>query len=143
MLTIEQAREYLTSVGVNLPEWLLLALLEQVNSVAACLEANGATPGQITLALCYLLGMIGLVQGDRYVTSQRAPSGAAQSFKFQSLGDAGAACTPCCGRLINGAAAMHWCHQTRITKRLQQAGSILGVANEQYCALELQIHRHG
>ena len=87
MLTIEQAREYLTSVGVNLPEWLLLALLEQVNSVAACLEANGATPGQITLALCYLLGMIGLVQGDRYVTNQRAPSGAAQSFKFQSLGD--------------------------------------------------------
>lgn len=87
MLTLEQAQEYLQSVGVNLPDWLLLALLEQVNSVAACLAANGATPGQVTLALSYLLGLIALAQGDRYVTSQRAPSGAAQSFKFQSVGD--------------------------------------------------------
>ena len=86
MLTVEQANAYLQTVGVNLPEWLLLALLEQVNSIEACLLANGATPGQVTLALTYLLGLIGLAQGDRYVSSQRAPSGAAQSFRFQTVG---------------------------------------------------------
>lgn len=87
MLTAEQAKQYLDSVGVALPDYLLLALLEQVNSVAECLVANGATPGQVTLVLSYLLGLMGLAQGDRYVTSQRAPSGAARSFKFQSVGD--------------------------------------------------------
>lgn len=87
MLTPEQAKQYLDSVGVILPDFLLLALVEQVNSVAECLAENGATPGQITLALSYLLGLMGLAQGDRYVTSQRAPSGAARSFKFQSVGD--------------------------------------------------------
>jgi len=87
MLTLEQAKQYLASVGVNLPDYLLLALLEQVNSVGECLTANGATPGQVTLVLSYLLGLMGLAQGDRYVSSQRAPSGAAQSFRFQSVGD--------------------------------------------------------
>lgn len=87
MLTLEQAKQYLASVGVNLPDYLLLALLEQVNSVGECLIANGATPGQVTLVLSYLLGLMGLAQGDRYVSSQRAPSGAAQSFRFQSVGD--------------------------------------------------------
>lgn len=87
MLTFEQAKEYLDSVGVDLPEFLLLALVEQVNTVSECLEENGATDAQILLVQLCLLGLMGLAQGDRYVTSQRAPSGAAQSFKFQSVGD--------------------------------------------------------
>ena len=87
MLTLEQARDYLNSVGVTLPDFILLALVEQVNSIADCLAANGAKPGQVTLALGYLLGLMGLAQGDRYVSSQRAPSGAAQSFRYQSIGD--------------------------------------------------------
>ena len=87
MLTLEQARDYLNSVGVTLPDFILLALVEQVNSIADCLTANGAKPGQVTLALGYLLGLMGLAQGDRYVSSQRAPSGAAQSFRYQSIGD--------------------------------------------------------
>lgn len=87
MLTVEQAKQYLASVGVVLPDFLLEALVEQVNTVEACLVEHGATPSQITLVLLYLIGLMGVAQGDRYVTSQRAPNGAARSFKFQSVGD--------------------------------------------------------
>lgn len=87
MLTLEQALEYLESIGVSLPEWLAEALLAQVNTAAECLAANDVPFAQQTLILSYLLGLLALAQGDRYVTSQRAPSGAARSFKFLSMSE--------------------------------------------------------
>lgn len=87
MITNEQAGEYLASVGVNLPDWLLSALVDQVNSIEACLVGAGYPPGVILLIQSYLLGLMGLSQGDRYISSQTAPSGASQSFRFQSVGD--------------------------------------------------------
>lgn len=86
-LTNEQATEYLKSVGVTLPGWLLAALLAQMADIQECLDANGVNVGTQTLIYTYLLGLIGLAQGDRYVSSQSAPSGASQSYRFMSLGD--------------------------------------------------------
>ena len=87
MITVAQASEYLTSVGVDLPDFLLAALVEQVNTVEPCLVGAGHSPGVILLIQSYLLGLIGLSQGDRYVSSQTALSGASQSFRFQSVAD--------------------------------------------------------
>ncbi len=86
MITVDQATEYLASVGVNLPSFLLSALVDQANTINDCLNEH-YTPGVALLIQCYLLGLMGLSQGDKYVSSQTASSGASQSFRYQSFAD--------------------------------------------------------
>ena len=86
MITTEQAKEYLASVGITLPDFILDALVEQANSIQACLDVN-YTPATALLIQMYLLGLMGLGQGDRYISSQSAPSGASRSFRYQSFAD--------------------------------------------------------
>lgn len=86
MITTEQAREYLDTVGVAMPDFILAALVEQANTISDCLNEH-YTPAVALLIQSYLLGLMALGQGDRYVSSQSAPSGASQSFRFQSFAD--------------------------------------------------------
>ena len=86
MITTEQAKEYLDTVGINLPDFLLAALVEQANSINDCLSAN-YTPAVALLIQCYLLGLMALGQGDRYISSQTAPSGASRSFRYMNFAD--------------------------------------------------------
>lgn len=86
MITTAQAKEYLESVGITLPDFILAALVEQANSIEECLNAN-YSPATALLIQMYLLGMMGLGQGDRYISSQSAPSGASRSFRYQSFAD--------------------------------------------------------
>ncbi|EOC0578853.1 hypothetical protein CBR20_20060 [Cronobacter sakazakii] len=86
MITTAQAKEYLSSVGITLPDFILDALIEQVNSIQECLDAH-YQPATALLIQMYLLGLMGLGQGDRYISSQTAPSGASRSFRYQSFGD--------------------------------------------------------
>lgn len=85
-ITPEQALEYLDSVGVTLPEFMLQALMEQIDQVNSCLTNAGYSESSITLMKLYALGLFGLTQGDRYVSSQSAPSGASQSFRYVPIG---------------------------------------------------------
>lgn len=84
MLTEEQAKQYLATVGITVPDFMLAALLEEVNSVQECLDAN-YTPAKALLIQTYLLGLLALAQGDKYISSQTAPSGASRSFRYQSF----------------------------------------------------------
>lgn len=86
MITTAQAKEYLESVGITLPDFILAALVEQANSIEECLNAN-YSPATALLIQMYLLGLMGLGQGDRYISSQSAPSGASRSFRYQSFAD--------------------------------------------------------
>lgn len=86
MITKEQATQYLATVGVTLPEFLLDALLLQINSINECLEEHYSAPVAL-LIQSYLLGLLGLAQGDKYISSQSAPNGASRSFRYMSLGD--------------------------------------------------------
>lgn len=86
MITTEQAKEYLASVGITLPDFILQALVDQVNSIQECLDAN-YPPSTALLIQCYLLGLMALAQGDKYISSQSAPSGASRSFRYQSFSD--------------------------------------------------------
>lgn len=85
-ITTDQAKEYLASVGVSLPDFIVAALVDQANSINACLDEHYTT-GVALLIQLYLLGLMGLSQGDRYVSSQTAPAGASQSFRYQSFAD--------------------------------------------------------
>lgn len=86
MLTADQAKEYLATVGISLPSFVLDALVEQANSIQECLDAN-YTPATALLIQLYLIGLMGLGQGDKYISSQTAPSGASRSFRYQSFSD--------------------------------------------------------
>ena len=86
MVTQEQAKEYLVSQGITLPDFIIAALVEQANSIQECLDAN-YTPATALLIQMYLLGLMGLGQGDKYIISQSAPSGASRSFRYGSFAD--------------------------------------------------------
>lgn len=86
MITTAQAKEYLESVGIELPDFILQALVDQANSIQECLDAH-YPPSTALLIQCYLLGLMGLAQGDKYISSQSAPSGASRSFRYQSFSD--------------------------------------------------------
>ena len=86
MVTTDQAKEYLEGQGITLPDFVVAALVEQANSIQDCLDAN-YTPATALLIQLYLLGLMGLGQGDRYLSSQTSPSGASQSFRYRDFAD--------------------------------------------------------
>ena len=51
MITTEQAKEYLDSIGIKLPDFILAALVEQVNSIQECLDAH-YSPATALLIQC-------------------------------------------------------------------------------------------
>jgi len=86
MVTQEQAKEYLVSQGITLPDFILTALVEQAISIQECLDANYPAATALLIQM-YLLGLMGLGQGDKYISSQSAPSGASRSFRYGSFAD--------------------------------------------------------
>lgn len=81
MVTTEQARGYLDSQGIELPDIILDLMVEQANSVNECLDANYPA-STATLIQLYLIGLLGLTQANKYVSSQTGPNGASQSFRY-------------------------------------------------------------
>lgn len=86
MITTVQAKEYLESVGITLPDFILQALLEQAGSIQECLDAH-YPPATALLIQSYLLGLMALGQGDKYISSQTGPNGASLSFRYLSFAD--------------------------------------------------------
>ncbi|WP_215268823.1 hypothetical protein [Escherichia coli] len=81
MVTTEQARDYLDSQGIELPDIILDLMVEQANSVNECLDANYPS-STATLIQLYLIGLLGLTQANKYVSSQTGPNGASQSYRY-------------------------------------------------------------
>ncbi|WP_029589781.1 hypothetical protein [Franconibacter helveticus] len=86
MVTLEQAKEYLTGQGITIPDFVLQALVDQANSIQDCLDAHYSASTALLIQV-YLLALMGLGQGDKYISSQTAPNGASRSFRFQSFSD--------------------------------------------------------
>jgi hypothetical protein len=73
MVTLEQAKEYLESQGITIPDFVLQALVDQANSIQECLDAHYPTSTALLIQL-YLLALMGLGQGDKYISSQTGPT---------------------------------------------------------------------
>ena len=86
MVTLEQAQQYLTGQGITLPDFVLAALIDQVNGIEECLSEHYPASTALLIQL-YLLALMGIGQGDKYLSSQTAPNGAARSFRYQSFSD--------------------------------------------------------
>lgn len=127
MITTEQAKEYLESVGITLPDFILQAIVEQANSIQECLDAH-YPPATALLIQSYLLGLMALGQGDRYISSQTAPNGASRSFRYQSFADRWKGHCHCCVALTNSGVPMDSSLQTRPIQRLLVSGLVKVVA---------------
>lgn len=86
-LTLAQAKEYLASLGITLPDFVVQILVDQANGIDACLVGAGYPASTALLIKLYLMALLSIAQGDKYVSSQTAPSGASQSFRYQALAD--------------------------------------------------------
>lgn len=87
MITLEQAQEFLQSVGITAPDFIVQLWVDRVNTIQECLDEH-YDPATALLIQLYLIQLMGVVSnGGRYVTSQTAPSGASQSYKYGALID--------------------------------------------------------
>lgn len=86
-LTLEAAKEWLASLGLSIPDMVLQLLVDQINSADECLNANNVPSGTAMLMKFYLLALFGVAQGNKYVTAERAPSGASRSYAFGTLAE--------------------------------------------------------
>lgn len=79
------AAEYLSKLGLSLPETLVNAIVLRIESIDQCLDQY--TPDVKALIQYHLLGLLSISFGARRVKSQSAPSGASQSYDYGTLVD--------------------------------------------------------
>jgi hypothetical protein len=88
-ITIAQLTEYLISIGVPVPpSFIMQAWLDAIAVIQPCLDGAGYPASTQLLIYMYALGLFAVSSMDKYVSSQSAPSGASQSFRYKSLTDA-------------------------------------------------------
>jgi hypothetical protein len=88
MPTIDQIKQYYIASGIPVPpDFIIQAFLDTVSVIQPCLDGAGYPASTQLLIYLYALGMTGFVSGDKYISSQSAPSGASQSFRYKSFTD--------------------------------------------------------
>lgn len=87
MPTLQELKDFLTSMGVPLPpDFVLEAYLAIAASIEPCVSAN-YPPEMQTLIYLYLMSLYAFTGSDKQISSQTAPSGASQSFRYKSFTD--------------------------------------------------------
>lgn len=86
MITLDQAKQYMASQGIDVPDFILQGWVDMVNTISPCLDEH-YTPGIALLIQCYLLALMAAGQGNRYISSQTAPSGASRSFRYKGFAE--------------------------------------------------------
>jgi hypothetical protein len=88
MPTIEQIKQYYIASGIPVPpDFIIQAFIGTVATIQPCLDGAGYPASTQLLIYLYALGLFGFTSGDRYISSQSAPSGASQSFRYKSFTD--------------------------------------------------------
>lgn len=89
MPSLQEIKDFLTAQGTPLPpDFILIAIMEEAATVEACLIGAGYGPAKIMLIMTYLIALMSIPGSSKYISSQTAPSGASQSFRYTSETDA-------------------------------------------------------
>jgi len=128
MLTIQQAQQYLSSIGLAPPEPIIMAWLDMFNDLQDCLDGAGYSGATQSLILSYLIGLYGLSGGNMYISSQSAPSGASRSFRFAELRNAWKGHLNMLRMLDTAAAPIHL-FQQRPIRKVRRLLSLRAVVN--------------
>lgn len=83
MITLAQAQSYLReALGLGLPDFLVRAAVERVEALEPAMVAAGYGEAQQIQVQTLAVALVAASGAPRRVSSQGAPSGASQSFKY-------------------------------------------------------------
>ena len=88
MPTINEVLEWYASLGLDVPRVIVEAWLGTLDGLEQCMVGAGYSQDAQELIVLHLLALYGLSAGNRYLSSQSAPSGASRSFRFAIARDA-------------------------------------------------------
>ena len=81
-ITTEDVNQMLSELGYSVPDIVINAILQKVNSISDCLVKHHYSESDQMLILVYSACLLAQMQGARKIVSQSAPSGASRSFKY-------------------------------------------------------------
>lgn len=87
MITFEDLRKELKNQQLNISDFLILAIMEMVEPIEACMESHGYSDAKKLMIVLYLCQLHALMSSDARITSQTAPSGASRSMKVLTVGE--------------------------------------------------------
>ena len=85
-ITTEDVNQMLSELGYSVPDIVINAILQKVNSISDCLVNHHYSEADQLLILIYSACLLAQMQGARKIASQSAPSGASRSFKYDDAG---------------------------------------------------------
>jgi hypothetical protein len=82
MISTAQAKQYLDqALSIGLPDFLVAAAVERVETAEAAMIAAGYSDAKQVLVQSMAVALVAIGGDARRLTNQQAPSGAARSFK--------------------------------------------------------------
>lgn len=85
-MTLSEAKQYLESIGVAFPDFVIEAIIEQIKERDECLRIN-YNLSAITLIYCCLIAIIAGAQSGRYVSNRGLSGGLYQGFTYKDSAD--------------------------------------------------------
>lgn len=83
----KNVKDFLERNGIdNAPDYLIDLWKNQFELAKECLEKN-YSESTINLLFLYFIGLYGMVESYKYVSSKTAPSGASISYRFNNFDD--------------------------------------------------------
>ncbi|EHK8991083.1 hypothetical protein KCT17_003651 [Escherichia coli] len=80
----EDAKAFLTELGMGLPDVLITPIVARVNDIDPCLAGAGYDDTTQQLIKLYAIALMCISSGARRLTSQSAPSGASRGFSYDA-----------------------------------------------------------
>lgn len=81
-MNLDQAKQYLSSLGIDVPDFLLQAILDDIEARKECLERH-YTSSQIIRLYSLMIALSVSAQGGQYISSQSLPGGLSRSFRYK------------------------------------------------------------
>lgn len=86
MIEFNDLKKELKAQQLNISDFLILAIMELVEGVEACMDSHGYSDAKKLMLTLYLCQLHALMSSDARITSQTAPSGASRSMKVLDVG---------------------------------------------------------
>lgn len=81
-MTFDDVKQYLKGQGLEMPDFVLQAILDSVDTIDLCMNGAGYAAHTKTMIKLYLITLISLSQAMRYMSSASSPSGASISYSY-------------------------------------------------------------
>lgn len=88
-ITLSDVKPMIEQMGFTVPDAILTMLLKEANTASECMESNGYSDNLQELLLTYAVCRLASLNGAQKLTARRSPSGASQSFTYDSAGTDG------------------------------------------------------